>query len=288
MKPYSPYEIFIYVVEYKGITGAADLLGITKAAVSKTIKTLESSAKTAFFDRTHRSLKVTAAGKILYQHCKRIQHELVDTRAYLDTLQQLPQGELTIAQPSGLAKRFIFPKLVAFKKKYPGITMRFHTLEQVYTFDNDEIDITCGFSLLPNDDEITVKKIDSTRYVFCATPEYIQKNGAPKKIEDLSKHFYMGHAARPRSKQLLLKENKTYPIQPVCYSSNSNDIVDFALESLGIIQVQEQFVLTLLAQGKLIEILSEVSDSNVNLYLYYKKNKYTKPTVRAFIDFYTD
>lgn len=68
---YNPQlETFLYVVESGSFSKAAEKLYITAPAVIKQINTLEGSLDLQLFDRTHRGLVVTDAGKSLYNDAK--------------------------------------------------------------------------------------------------------------------------------------------------------------------------------------------------------------------------
>lgn len=68
---YNPQlETFIYVVDAGSFSKAAEKLYITSPAVIKQINSLEKSLNLKLFERTHRGLIVTEAGKSLYQDAK--------------------------------------------------------------------------------------------------------------------------------------------------------------------------------------------------------------------------
>lgn len=68
---YNPQlETFICVVDSGSFSKAAEKLYITAPAVIKQINSLESSLDLHLFERTHRGLIVTEAGKSLYQDAK--------------------------------------------------------------------------------------------------------------------------------------------------------------------------------------------------------------------------
>lgn len=68
---YNPQlETFICVVDSGSFSKAAEKLYITSPAVIKQINSLEGSLKLQLFERTHRGLLVTEAGKSLYQDAK--------------------------------------------------------------------------------------------------------------------------------------------------------------------------------------------------------------------------
>lgn len=65
---YNPQlETFLCVVESGSFSKAAEKLYISAPAVIKQINSLESSLGLQLFDRTHRGLHVTEAGRSLYQ-----------------------------------------------------------------------------------------------------------------------------------------------------------------------------------------------------------------------------
>lgn len=68
---YNPQlETFICVVDSGSFSKAADKLFITPPTVIKQINALENSLELQLFERTHRGLIVTDAGKSLYQDAK--------------------------------------------------------------------------------------------------------------------------------------------------------------------------------------------------------------------------
>lgn len=65
-------ETFLTVADSGSFNKAAEKLYITPTAVIKQINLLETSIDVKLFDRTHRGLKLTKAGKSLYQDTKYI------------------------------------------------------------------------------------------------------------------------------------------------------------------------------------------------------------------------
>ena len=80
---YNPQlETFLCVVEAGSFSKAAEKMYITAPAVIKQINSLESSLNLQLFDRTHRGLIVTEAGKSLYKDTKYIIQYSKDSVAF--------------------------------------------------------------------------------------------------------------------------------------------------------------------------------------------------------------
>lgn len=60
-------EIFVAFVHANGMSGAAEMLGLTQPAVSQAIANLEASINAKLVDRTTRPLKLTLIGNIIYK-----------------------------------------------------------------------------------------------------------------------------------------------------------------------------------------------------------------------------
>lgn len=68
---YNPQlETFMKVADAGSFNKAAEELYITPTAVIKQINLLESSLELVLFERTHRGIVLTSAGKSLYQDVK--------------------------------------------------------------------------------------------------------------------------------------------------------------------------------------------------------------------------
>ena len=67
---------FVRVVEATGFKAAARQLGLSPPVVSTRVQSLEAKLGARLLNRTTRSLSLTEAGKIYYDHCVRILAEL--------------------------------------------------------------------------------------------------------------------------------------------------------------------------------------------------------------------
>ena len=65
-------KTFIAVCEYSGFSAAAKELGYTQSTVSSQIKQLEKELDVRLFDRSHRGLTLTKAGRSMYQDARYI------------------------------------------------------------------------------------------------------------------------------------------------------------------------------------------------------------------------
>ncbi|HLR73896.1 MAG TPA: LysR family transcriptional regulator, partial [Virgibacillus sp.] len=65
-------KLFTTVAEEESFSKAANKMHISQPAVSMQIKTLEEKYGVPLFERSHRAIKLTKAGEILYHHANKI------------------------------------------------------------------------------------------------------------------------------------------------------------------------------------------------------------------------
>jgi DNA-binding transcriptional LysR family regulator len=110
---------FVAVVETGTVTGAANLLNLTQAAVSQQVKRLEELFGTELFERHHKRLALRPTGERLMAHAQRLialNDEVWDTMrapAY--------EGEVRLGVPHDIVGPYMPPILKRFDKAWPRV-----------------------------------------------------------------------------------------------------------------------------------------------------------------------
>ncbi len=103
-------ELYATVVEQGGMTAAADKLGMSQPAVSRSIRTLERQLGVSLFRRDGRSVEPTAAGRLAYERVTTLTTDWRSLMAELRLLAGRPD-DVVLAVPFGTA-RILIPVLV--------------------------------------------------------------------------------------------------------------------------------------------------------------------------------
>ncbi|REJ65691.1 MAG: LysR family transcriptional regulator [Planctomycetota bacterium] len=114
-------QTFVIAAESQSFTRAAEVLGLTQAAVSQHIAALEKELRTALFDRGPRSVTLTDTGRRVYEHTRKIL-DLVDV-IHQESGQQSSavSGTIKIAC-STVPSEWLLPELlVRFRELCPDV-----------------------------------------------------------------------------------------------------------------------------------------------------------------------
>lgn len=113
---------FMVIVEQRGITLAADHLGLKQPTVSNALKRLEERVERRLIERKPNFFRVTSTGLLLYQECV----EIFGTIARLPDLMKESDDEITghvsIAMASHVISTFFDDVLSRYSQKNPKIT----------------------------------------------------------------------------------------------------------------------------------------------------------------------
>lgn len=278
------FEIFTVIAETESLTRAAQLLGVSKPALSRQLKRLEEELNIDLFTRENLRLHLTETGRLLLAQCQRLKKELEETRAICAGLHDEPQGVLRIVALEFFARKLIYPKLEKFMARYPRLKIYIDSSERVPNFEKDKVDIAVGFTL-PMPDEIVQKKMQNIRYVMAASPKYFDQYGRPENLKDLLQHQYIGHKVRDEVRAMNLKSPNKIKLEPNIILNNVEAMIECARNNLGIVQLPCYLLEKYLLSGELIEVLTEYQASQLGVYAYYPRYRYTQPKVRKFLDF---
>ena len=280
-------RVFSAVAKNRSFSVAAKKLSISKAMVSKHIKSLENSLSVRLFNRTTRKLNLTDAGSSYYEKVNIILSEIDETESAISQLNSEPKGKLKVmAQPS-FGAFHLSRALSLYLKKYTEVTVNLELSHRVPDLVEENIDLAFHVGEL-NDSMYVSRRIASARRVICASPEYIKKNGMPKKPEDLLNHNCLIYMPRnDMGKWEFLDKGKRKKIKVTGdIQCNSGDALRVAsIQSRGITQLPTYMVGLDIQAGRLRAVLEDFEPEKQPIYAIYNHRKYISAKIKTFIDF---
>lgn len=276
---------FVRVADSGSFTIAAERLGISRSAVGKCIKRLEESLATQLIHRTTRSVSLTDEGSLFYEHALRILCEADDAEAVLAQRNQAPSGRLRLDLPVAIGRIHILPILQKFLAQWPD-------LEADVTFSDDYKDLVAeGIDLAirlggPSDSRLIRQVLSSHGFIICAAPDYLERHGVPRVIDDLQDHqkiafTYCNSLIPWRYK--VNNENRELVVRGSLRLNNSEAIRDAALAGLGVAQLGKFLVSDDIKSGKLIPLLEAFAPEAPPICAVYPTRRNLSPKVRMFI-----
>ena len=113
---------FMIVVDQKGLTRAADYLGVTQPTISSALKRLEATVGVSLVDRRPGNFAVTEAGQILYQECNAMFGAVSQIPGLLNKVQRHVSGHINIVMTSHVISPHLDRVLHEFNSENPDVT----------------------------------------------------------------------------------------------------------------------------------------------------------------------
>jgi DNA-binding transcriptional LysR family regulator len=114
---------FKTVADLSSFTKAAKHLHIAQPAISMAIQKLEAELELTLLHRKDRKVSLTDEGQHLYRHAERIIQASEDALLEMQELKGLLKGEVRVGIPSMLGSYYFPPILMAFRHRYPQLTL---------------------------------------------------------------------------------------------------------------------------------------------------------------------
>lgn len=170
---------FEAAARHLNFTSASVELGLTQAAVSLHIRSLEQQLQHKLFVRRARHLSLTELGQA---YCSTVRQALADIdMASANLFGSMATKTVTIKAPISTASLWLAPRLPSFKKDHPTINLRLVTNIWTETTNLEEIDVELRLGRGNWTDALSDKLSDETIVPICAKG---RKNSA-KQVQDL-------------------------------------------------------------------------------------------------------
>lgn len=290
MNNFSDVVAFVRVVEARSFVAAAQTLGMSPSAISKAVSRLEERLGARLLNRTTRSLSLTDLGTSYYDRCRDALGQLDHAESEVAESRGVPRGRLRIDVPIALGRRLIVPALPRFIEQHPELTVQMSMNDRVVDLVQEGIDAALRVGSL-SDSSLIARRVGSFRGVTCASPEFIQRIGAPQTPQQLQgEHciamFKLGN--NQRREWLFRKHGTAHSVAPLAPLSFSDpeSAVAAAVSGAGFVRTLDFTVEAQIAAGLLQPVLEDWNEGAVwPVSVVYPQHRQPTAKIKAFIEF---
>jgi DNA-binding transcriptional LysR family regulator len=282
----------IQAADSGSFTGAAKVLNLTPAAVSKSVAALEATLQIRLFNRTTRQLSLTEEGKAFIAQ-SRDGLQLLESAALHATQGLKPQGMVCVSSSVGFGRRFVLPLLPAFYALHPQVQVDLSLNDHNVDLVREGFDVGLRGGSQPPEGMVA-RKICNLHAVLVCTPRYLAARGTPKHYSDLAQHDLLRvKFASGRITPWLFKDKSKGMGKVVSFEgparlliSDPEVILDAALLHMGIARMGRHHAHEALQRGELIEVLARQHvPGDASMSVFYPHRAGLAPRVRVLIDF---
>jgi DNA-binding transcriptional LysR family regulator len=278
---------FVSVVDGGSISAAAERMGNTPSAVSRTLARLEKKFDTTLLTRTTRRMELTDEGRFFLENARRILEQMQAMEEQMAVRRQLPAGRLRINAASPFMLHAVVPHIGAFREKYPHIQLELNSNDEIIDLLEHRTDIAIRIGALP-DSTLHARPLAASRIRVMASPDYLRRHGTPASVDELATHSLLGFSQPVSLNQwpLMHAHGNHYPIAPAILASSGETVRQLALRGQGIAALSHFMTQEDLSAGRLVAILqAQTTDEHQPINAVYYRNTQLSLRIQCFLDF---
>jgi len=279
---------FEAAARHLSFTKAGEELFLTQSAVSRQIKELEEQLGVELFQRRHRALALTEAGKSFYASAAQV---LATMRAATDRLRaQAGKKGLSVTTTPSFAALWLVPRLAGFMRSHPGVDVRIMADTRVQELDRDGLDLAIRHGPAALAGSNAVRLMGERVFPVCS-PRLLKDKAKPlREPRDLRFHCLLQYDDPEGRHPWLhwkawLEVERVADLRPAGTLSFSGyeQIIPAALAGHGVALGRSPLVKDLVASGELVAPFKSSADPARAYYAVVSKTAGGRPEVNDFV-----
>lgn len=281
-------DAFVAVARRGGFRSAAQELNVSPSVVSHTIAKLEERLGVRLFNRTTRSVALTAAGN---QYLADVVPALEAIRSAGERLSEhgtTPTGTLRLNVSLLAARTILDPVILEYLRRYPTMSVDMATEGALIDVIGEGFDAGVRMAEAVPADMIAVPITKTIRMIVVGSPGYLREHPVPRVPDDLLKHRCI--RARMASGRVYRwefeKRGQSISVDvPGRLSLDEGGLIqEAACAGEGLAFLPENLLASDMAAGRLVQVLSDWTPVYPGFSLYYPSRRHAPAKLRALID----
>ena len=282
--------VFARVAHHGSFTKAAAELGVSSSALSQAVRQLEAKLGVRLLIRTTRRVGVTEIGQRFLTDASVGLAALTKAVSDLDESRDHPAGVLRLNLSRTAADIVLLPHLPAFMAKYPDITLELDCNNGFVDMVTGGFDAGIRLGEYLAQDVVSLALGGAQRVATFAAPDYLAKNGIPRRPEDLIAHRclnvrFPGNGKLYRWEFAQKGRQFEMDVGGTVVSNDGDVLLCLARSGAGLGCGFEALMQSDFAAGTLIPVLKSWWPTYSGFHLYYSSRLHVPRKLRVLIDF---
>jgi DNA-binding transcriptional LysR family regulator len=281
-------QVFAQVVESGSFSKASDRLNLSPTAVSRQVADLETHLSTRLLNRTTRRVSLTESGRAFYERCVQLLADLDEAEQEAARAAVVPRGTIKLTTSVTFGVRHLAPAIAAFIAQHREVRFDVSLADRMVDLVEEGFDLGVRVGG-PGSENLVARKLGETRLVPCASPAYLEANGAPRTPEELERHnCFTYEYVQPRHVWRFRDPSgaeRAVRVGGSLHSNNGDLLAEVAARGAGIAFEPAFIVGPDVRAGRLVPLLQDFVPAPVPIYAVYPSRKHLSAKVRLFVDF---
>jgi DNA-binding transcriptional LysR family regulator len=251
-------QIFVHTVDAGSFSEAARQLNIAPGHASASVQRLEKALDARLFTRSTRSMQLSEAGERYLPHARGMVGAREQGEQALANGRGALSGPLRLSAPSDFGRNLLLPWLDDFQHRHPGLSLHLKMSDRAADLIRQPLDAAVRYGAPPDSSLLAMKLVDNNRRALCAAPSYIERHGAPAKVDELRQHnclrYVWSEQIHERWRFTLPGGDRTVAVTGNRISDDADAVRRWAIAGEGLIYKSRLDLIDDLKAGRLMEL----------------------------------
>ncbi|WP_051227369.1 LysR substrate-binding domain-containing protein [Oceanospirillum beijerinckii] len=278
LPPLKALRVFAVAAQLESFKLAAEQLFVTQAAVSQQIRLLEEHLGQKLFIRLNREVRLTPSGQLLLPYALQA-FDLLDKGVTRLMDDPNPQHLVISCLPS-FAGRWLVPRLGAFQRQHPDLSISINPKITLETFDSGDVDVAVRFGLGQYPDLQAEFLLDDYLLPVCSPKLLEQYDLGQPNLGDMPILADNALDQEEVWQAFTKKAGLTKGIHSVLLITDATMLVDAILSGQGLSLVRFSLAYQLIESGQLVCPLPYYWLSDYAYYLVAPEHHFKRPKLQ--------
>lgn len=282
-------EAFLAVARLRSFSRAGRELGVSRSAVSQSVRQLEEQLRVVLLARTTRSVSLTDAGRRLVETAGPALGQIVAALTQVAAQPGEIVGRVRLSVPRAAVQFVIDPVLPTFRARHPRVEVEVAIEERFVDIVAEGYDAGVRLSEAIERDMVQVRLTDAFRFVVVGAPDYLASHGTPERPEDLLRHECITFRSKTTGALYAWefeRGRRTWrvPVRGGVVTNDGPVSVSLAERGLGLAYTAEPNVMRQLSAGRLERVLERYAPTVPGFFLYFPSLAQRSAPLRLFVE----
>jgi DNA-binding transcriptional LysR family regulator len=281
---------FAVVADERSFTKAAAKLGVSRSAVSHSIRTLEERLGLRLLARTTRAVAPTDTGERLLAQLRPALHDIEAALTDAGRSRDKVAGVVRLIAPPIVLATLLSPKLEKFTREHPDVLLDLTSEDDIrreLVAGHFDAGIHLGEFL--QRDMVAVKVTHEQRAAVVAAPAYFESHPKPKTPRDLTAHRCLRYRMGPDGPVYRWEFEKrgkplTVSVSGPLIVNDAEFMIRAAVDGVGLAYSLEQYAAEHIERGRLVRVLEDWCPPFDGYFLYYPSRRHQPRALQALVD----
>jgi DNA-binding transcriptional LysR family regulator len=185
MFDWNDLKYFLAIVRHGSTIAAGKALRTSQSTVQRRLAELEKKVGRRLVTRTANGYRLTEFAKSMEPYAERVEAAVQDFERRVDETERDLSGVIRVTCPEPIMQRMT-PLIERFHARHPKLRVEFVMSDRYLDLAKGEADI--AFRSGDTDDELVGRKIADSMWAVYASRSFVDRNGKPRRIEELSQY----------------------------------------------------------------------------------------------------